>query len=464
MERDEYSKLLQRYLSALEEGKEAYFDADEILFLLDCFEDNDELTHYKGVLSIGLKFYPENEELKIKKCRFLTFEDDYKGALALAKGISEKNNQELDAIRLECYFYLKEYDKAYEYMDELIIDLSCTYVEELFEHIATFLNDLDVPEMAEAVIRYGLLGFPDNAILNNELCYLHELKGEINESISICNHMIDKNPYSYDFWFTLGRLYSITNEYDKAIDAFDFASTCDEPETDLLILKAYCLFMNEHYKKAIETYQEIIAVDDLAVEHVQSLMAECYIKLEEYEQAYHILLNTINHDNDSAEASTYINFIRCCIETDREREAAKTLFKAAKLFPDNIRILALLALTFLENGKEDMALSVTDKIFNQLEQQDDNNTEEWQNLVQKGQAFFLKGEFKKALKYYNKILQLNPHMSFTHFHMAMAYFSYAEQIKSGKQSTHARVFTRPEKYIPLEDLTKEYLNNKTNNN
>ena len=38
MKKDDISRLLQHYLSAKEEGKEPYFDADQIDEMLDSFE------------------------------------------------------------------------------------------------------------------------------------------------------------------------------------------------------------------------------------------------------------------------------------------------------------------------------------------------------------------------------------------------------------------------------------------
>ncbi|MDR1160839.1 MAG: tetratricopeptide repeat protein, partial [Tannerellaceae bacterium] len=264
-------------------------------------------------------------------------------------------------------------------------------------------------------------------------------------AITVCNRIIDQDPYSYEFWFTLGRLYSLQCAYDKAIDAFDFACACDHPDAELLVSKAYCLFMNENYNKAIEIYNELLPQTE-EDSHVKSLIAECYIKLEDFEQAYLLLKNIIRQDKE-VEANTYINCIRCCVETDREREASQLLLKATDLFPDNVRILSLLALTYLENGKEEMALSITDKIFKQLELVNSDNTDDCDKLLQKGQYFFMRGEFKKALKYYKKILKLNPTMPFMHFLIDMQASLFLE-----------------EKYIPIEKLSKEYLNNKTNNN
>ena len=50
-------------------------------------------------------------------------------------------------------------------------------------------------------------------------------------------------------------------------------------------MKAYCLYMNESYEKAIEEYQEIEG-DEEVMRRISPLMAECYMKLEQYEKAY----------------------------------------------------------------------------------------------------------------------------------------------------------------------------------
>ena len=46
MKKKDISRLLQRYLTGHQEGKDAYFDADEIDELLDSFEESDDYTYY----------------------------------------------------------------------------------------------------------------------------------------------------------------------------------------------------------------------------------------------------------------------------------------------------------------------------------------------------------------------------------------------------------------------------------
>ena len=61
MKKKDISRLLQRYLTGHQEGKDAYFDADEIDELLDSFEESDDYTYYDEVLALGLRLHPGNQ-------------------------------------------------------------------------------------------------------------------------------------------------------------------------------------------------------------------------------------------------------------------------------------------------------------------------------------------------------------------------------------------------------------------
>lgn len=50
MKKDDISRLLQHYISAKEEGKEPYFDADQIDEMLDSFEDSNDYTYFIPVI------------------------------------------------------------------------------------------------------------------------------------------------------------------------------------------------------------------------------------------------------------------------------------------------------------------------------------------------------------------------------------------------------------------------------
>lgn len=478
--RKEISYLLDRYLSSRYEGKDTYFDADEIDDLLDSFEESDDFTYYDEVLALGLRLHPGNPDLQVRLCKSYLYNEAYDQALALIDSIGESDNEELDMLRLECYAMQHAYDKIIGYIEQLIIG-ECEYVETLFEYVAPILSDVEMTKEAHDFINRGLLLFPDNLILKDELCYNLEIEGDIKKAIEVCNELIDQNPYSNDFWFTLGRLYSINGDYEKAIEAFDFALTCDDSDDELKVLKAYCLFMNENYEKAIEVYNDI-ETDEETHKRIVPLLAECYLKLENYEKAYSLLKELMKSNDQPEDSSTYICYIRCCAETGREEEAYEVLLQASELFPKNIRILSLLALTYLDKGDEEKAMETTERLFNALDQVENKRQEDFENLYRAGQYLFVKGDTDKALQYYQKVLESNPKMPYVHLHMAIAYLAKGDMKHFHEHYRQAspeelldylknaglsyEKITEPfnVRQIPPEDLVKEFLQNKDNKN
>jgi tetratricopeptide (TPR) repeat protein len=238
--------------------------------------------------------------------------------------------------------------------------------------------------------------------------------------------------------------------------------------------------MNENYEKAIEVYSEIKTDDAQIDDRLQSLVAECYIKLNNYEKA-HALLKELITRQTTDDPAFYISYIRCCIETGRESEASQVLVKAADTFPRNVRILTLLALSYLEKGREDLAIQITDKVIRQINDSIRNgNIDGIQNgeeLLRESMNLFEGGDFERTVRYYKKILLLSSNLSVTHFNLALAYFSLGDMehfnehyrqisLKEMDDFLEKNNFPQPGKmkHIPPEDLTKEYLSNKNNCN
>lgn len=481
MKKEDISRLLQRFLSHREEGKEAYFDADEIDDLLDSFEESDDYTYYEEVLDLGLRQHPGNTSLLIRQCKLFVYNEEYKKALSLIESIAETDNEDLDILKLECYCTLNQYNKVIEFTEELIA-ADCEYLETIFEYIAPILNDLEMYKEGRDYTDRGLSLFPDNMVLKDELCYNLEVEGDLEKAIEVCNELIDKNPYSHEYWFTLGRLYSMIAEFDKAIEAFDFALTCDDTDTELKILKAYCLYMNENYEKAIEVYNEVISSDETTRLRIQPLLAECYIKLEDYEKAYLLLKEFIQDKKRIFEPGIYINYIRCCVELERQQEGFCMLLEAAEKFPENIRILSLLSLTYLENGEDELAMETTDRIFDVLDKTNYSQPDDFDYLLRAAQFLYSKGEIDRALKYYKKILELHPEVPYIHLRIAMAYLAkgdikqFKEYYEHTSQNELLEYLSKNGlniqdiqnelngKHIPPEDLVKEFLKNKDNKN
>lgn len=484
MKKEINSVLYQRFLDALADGKEAYFDADEVDELMSELEEASNFTYYEDILELGLKLHPDNLDLQVRKCHILVWNQTYDQALELIDSLSETDHEELDMLRMECYAYLKRYDDLFGYLD-LLIEKKVDYLERIFESISPMLGNWD--KRAFSYMEIGLELFPDNQFINEDFCYNLENKGQDTErAIKICNKLIDLDPYEYDYWFMLGRLYSVSLQYEKAIEAFDFALACNPSSSpEVRLLKGYCLYMNENYEKAIEVYSELLKEGEVN-ERIFPFLGDCYIKIEKYEDAYVMLKKIIGKKSYDDDPSVFINMIRCCLETDRKNEAEILLKKANKLFPDNTQILSLQAFQYMKNGEDELAVNTTGKVLDLLNDRIGLDKESSQTLYDTAQTLYLNGEAEKALKYYLQILKAEPNMPYLHLNIALAYLflgdmeqfhkhyksiSEEEIISFLNQQKYDVTFNRIKlseyafsKKIPSDQLILEYLNNKNNYN
>ena len=61
-------------------------------------------------------------------------------------------------------------------------------------------------------------------------------------------------------------------------------------------------------------------------------------------------------------ASNYLNYIRCCMETERYNEAFQAVVKAAHLYPENTHIHSLLTLCLIDKGNSEEIFNTIKKL------------------------------------------------------------------------------------------------------
>ena len=347
---DNFSFLLERFLSAKKNSLISFFDVDEIISLINYFLEKDDVTNLKDVIELGRELHPDDINIMTALCQAFASVDDFESAIKIIEDNDIKGNKDIDLLRLECYCELNRYDEAILFIDYLT-EKNSTYLEDAIIHTASILNDLEAfQEKAYDFIKDALTMYPDNFLLRSELCFNLEIRGYTKEAIELCRELIDEDPYSAEIWYMQGRLYSLCANFEKAIESFDFAITCiennNEMEYEIKVIKAFCLQKNGSYDKAIECYKELSSYVDFDNSHVDPYLAECYMDIKEYGKAYDLLVNAIKDDNIDDKVSAYGNFIYCCIETDRRNEAIDVLGDALKLFPHSIlEYISLLNIT-----------------------------------------------------------------------------------------------------------------------
>lgn len=353
MDKNKSLSPLERYLAAKKEHKDLYMDIFEIETLLNYLEDNDNFTYYEEIVKLGLKLHPGNFYIRLKEIRYFMFLEEFQKALDYLNVIRDEDpyNEDIELYTIECLCNLGNLKEVARHLNRLEED-DDLLLEEALECACAAMNDNGYFDSALNWLVKAFSMFPDNLFLHHELCFALESTTDFPTAVKICEAHLDSMPYDYKIWFILGKLYAQLDEYEKAIEAFDFADTNKEPNTELKVLRAYCLYVNGSYERAIDEYKELLNDEDSKY-IVAPLLTECYFQQEQFDQAYRLLSNLIKNDSTlRADANIYISYIQSCFLTDNNKEGMAAIQTAKNLFKDNIHFLCFLAGIALEEKDE----------------------------------------------------------------------------------------------------------------
>ncbi len=286
---------LERFNEMLEKGTEAYFDAEELVELIEHFDEQDDRNGYTQALELGLRLHPEDPDIRAMECRLYIYDEEYDKALQMIDELRNTTGNDVDlvAMELECLYVTNRTAEANALLLRLPVDEE---TEEIYEALTSFLAENGRNEEAMQAITHGLELFPENVALKEERCYHTERENNWEEAAVQCEELIDIDPYSGDYWFMHGRLMAKLGDYDRAIRSLEFALTCNENDIEAKLLRAYALYVNRNFEKAIEAYVELITDEKFVNEQLRNFTEKYdldYDDLEKAGQEFHRLFGSI---------------------------------------------------------------------------------------------------------------------------------------------------------------------------
>jgi|GEM_PF-6154053 len=320
-------EILQRFLDMEKSGAEYYFDADEIVELLDYFEDEDDFDRYTKMIGIGKKFHPDNHDIQIHICKSHMLDNQYEIALEMIERLDDMEDDEVRLLRCECYCELDRIEDLKLYLKDLgdRSDRDMWVVEETFSGLTHLLRDKYDNKYAYELVCYGAELYPESVLLVEEMCVHLEDQGRIDEAIEILKGLTNDHPYCSEYWHTLARLYCIAKDYDKAIETFDFALVCEGSDIETKLLRAFCYFVKGDFLKILEIYIDVLCEDSFFIAEWGRL--NLYFP-DEYDRAYVMLKLIINKFDNSTNISwRYIKYF------DKDDAITNGVLSIAEFFP-----------------------------------------------------------------------------------------------------------------------------------
>jgi tetratricopeptide (TPR) repeat protein len=218
------------------------------------------------------------------------------------------------------------------------------------------------------------------------------LQERLDDAIELYNQLLDSDPYSAFYWEELGKIHFKREEYDKAIEAFEFVIAINGDECYYaLYAAANCYFNIGNYEKAEEYYHTIHerypetvdplfhmgmcrvnrGDDDGALEYFTKALITIPEGSEEQAQIYSQMSLIFSRKGQHEKSVVYLDeAIKICpdnteliIMKGHELLCQKQYAESTELFLQAIelntecteRSLFLIAVSMLENGHSEMS-------------------------------------------------------------------------------------------------------------
>ena len=288
-------ELRKGFEEMLSSGISHYYELDDLEILAQSYEQESSFQMAFQVVAYGLELYPGNQLLLLCKAQYLLMLERVDEAKEVISTVVERS--------AEYYLLLSEIelvqgneDASLAALDMLAGLPDCTI--DLCIDILDICVDLDRIDFLSRFTHKVEARFDDASPYLRELALVYEEKENYNEAIELYNKILDINPFSTEDWFSLAKVHALCKDYDKAIEACDFALAINENDENVVAFKGYCLYDSERFSEAIEQFETFLQMtSDKAVAY--ELKAEVYARLEQHENAIEYLLKAIEIDSSN---------------------------------------------------------------------------------------------------------------------------------------------------------------------
>ena len=255
-DKPEFRSTLTRYEEMLASDRTFYFEATELTDIAEYYAMQGDSELAEDALDLALKLHPENLDALIFKARARLINGHIAEASHILDNITDQNDREVMFLRAEVMLATHQQAQANELLKTLIEDES--HEPNAYADIIDLLVDNGQYDMAALWIDEATQRHPDNKVLTESAAYSHVLQERLDDAIGLYNQLLDSDPYSAFYWEELGKIHFKREEYDKAIEAFEFVIAINGDECYYaLYAAANCYFNIGNYEKAEEYYHTI---------------------------------------------------------------------------------------------------------------------------------------------------------------------------------------------------------------
>ncbi len=342
-------ELAEKYESAQIAHTSIYMDADDLADLADWYAIRGKFKKAMQVTEYGLQLHPDNTALLVEQAYLLIDTQHADLAQEVAERITEDFLPEVKILKAYLLIHQSKDEEAERLIDSIedpndlpnIIETAYLYMD---------MGNLD--KAREWVERGKGLYDQNESYIALTADYYSTAKQPETAEVYF-NKLIDINPYSAAYWYGLARCYFDEEEYEKAIDACDYANVSDEEYGEPYLLRGHAFYQLGNDSKALENYQMAIKYETIDPNFINSFIAMEKITKGEWEEGYKYLQLAIRNVEKSIIPLEllYTNAALCLYKMGQSEKAHQYCQMAHETNPESIDAYLVEGRMYLDEGR-----------------------------------------------------------------------------------------------------------------
>jgi tetratricopeptide (TPR) repeat protein len=354
--KDDVKQLVLGFEAMQRRGDSRYYDVEDLETIIDFYLDTSDGDMLEKSVRYGEKLFPSSNEIRLRRVHLLCFKERYKEAYKLLKQLERIEPDDTDVLYAlgVVYSALEQPRKAIQYYHKAAADGYELGI--IYGNIADEYLKMDQRAEARNYYRKALKANPDDERALYELANCYDDDGLIDKWIHFYSRFVQEYPYSKVGWFCLGEAYAAEGLYEKAIDAYQYATAIDAEFYYAYMQLASC------YNSLGDSNNAVAALHD-ACKHTQD-KAYVYFRIGEvFRFQNNAVTANIYYQKALKEDPLYAeawHAMSTCYAFLRSYSAAIDAAKRAlKIDPESPLFLTTLAMIYCDSGDTENA----DRIF-----------------------------------------------------------------------------------------------------
>lgn len=284
---DSFKELIRSYENKYAIGESIYLDVDDFADLSDYYLSIDAPDMAMDCVDMGLRIHKEDNILLVVKSAIHIYRHEFSDAASI---IYSFDNSDPDVLyqkaQLE-YALANDVDSSVSYFRQW---LEQNNDRESYTHIISSFVELSSPEtFSDDLLRSWITEYIDRFSPMTEDFYdttIADICREHNYAdlyIRIVSQILDENPYYPNGFKLLGLAQYTVEDFETAIQSFDFALAINPDDNDILLGKAHTLLAMGDSTQCIDLFRTYIDNGGDVVQNIP--LCQCLFEIGETEEA-----------------------------------------------------------------------------------------------------------------------------------------------------------------------------------